>query len=38
VEQAQLNLEWTKVTSLVMELRGLYKSRFGNLVGSNFLS
>jgi len=31
VEQAELNLEFTKVTSLVDELRGLHKSRSATL-------
>src|SRR5260221_1357900 len=35
VEQAQLNLEWTKVTSLVDGIAGIAQVQIGNLVGSN---
>jgi RND family efflux transporter MFP subunit len=35
VEQAQLNLEWTKVTSLVDGIAGICQVQIGNLVGSN---
>ena len=35
VEQAQLNLEWTKVTSLVDGIAGIVQVQIGNLVGSN---
>src|SRR5882757_1211956 len=35
VEQAQLNLEWTKVTSLVNGIAGIAQVQIGNLVGSN---
>jgi RND family efflux transporter MFP subunit len=34
VEQAQLNLEWTKVTSLVNGIAGIAQVQIGNLVGS----
>jgi RND family efflux transporter MFP subunit len=34
VEQAQLNLEWTKVTSLVDGIAGIAQVQIGNLVGS----
>ena len=33
VEQAQLNLEWTKVTSLVTGIAGIAQVQIGNLVG-----
>jgi RND family efflux transporter MFP subunit len=33
VEQAQLNLEWTKVTSLVDGIAGIAQVQIGNLVG-----
>ena len=33
VEQAQLNLEWTKVTSLVSGIAGIAQVQIGNLVG-----
>src|SRR5438309_708635 len=33
VEQAQLNLEWTKVTSLVSGIAGMAQVQIGNLVG-----
>jgi membrane fusion protein (multidrug efflux system) len=33
VEQAQLNLEWTKVTSLVNGIAGIAQVQIGNLVG-----
>src|SRR5258707_14124540 len=35
VEQAKLNLEWTKVTSLVDGIAGIAQVQIGNLVGSN---
>ncbi len=35
VEQAQLNLEWTKVTSLGNGIAGIAQVQIGNLVGSN---
>jgi RND family efflux transporter MFP subunit len=35
VEQAALNLEWTKVTSLVDGIAGIAQVQIGNLVGSN---
>src|SRR5436853_3940869 len=35
VEQAQLNLEWTKVTSLVSGIAGMAQVQIGNLVGPN---
>jgi membrane fusion protein (multidrug efflux system) len=35
VEQAGLNLEWTKVTSLVDGIAGIAQVQIGNLVGSN---
>jgi len=35
VEQAELNLEWTKVTSLVMASPGIAQVQIGNLVGAN---
>jgi RND family efflux transporter MFP subunit len=35
VEQAQLNLEWTKVTSLVDGIAGIAQVQIGNLVGAN---
>jgi RND family efflux transporter MFP subunit len=35
VEQAELNLEWTKVTSLVDGIAGIAEVQIGNLVGSN---
>jgi RND family efflux transporter MFP subunit len=35
VEQAELNLEWTKVTSLVDGIAGIAQVQIGNLVGSN---
>jgi RND family efflux transporter MFP subunit len=35
VEQAELNLEWTKVTSLVDGIAGIAQVQMGNLVGSN---
>src|SRR5882724_4927507 len=35
VEQAELNLEWTKVTSLVDGIAGIAQVKIGNLVGSN---
>src|SRR5258706_9362114 len=34
VEQAELNLEWTKVTSLVDGIAGIAQVQMGNLVGS----
>ena len=34
VEQAELNLEWTKVTSLVDGVAGIAQVQMGNLVGS----
>src|SRR4030081_1568807 len=35
VEQAELNLEWTKVTSLVNGIAGIAQIQIGYLVGSN---
>lgn len=35
IEQAQLNLEWTKVTSLVDGIAGIAQVQIGNLVGPN---
>jgi RND family efflux transporter MFP subunit len=35
VEQAELNLEWTKVTSLVDGIAGIAQVQMGNLVGSS---
>jgi membrane fusion protein (multidrug efflux system) len=35
VEQAELNLEWTKVTSLVDGIAGIAQIQMGNLVGQN---
>jgi RND family efflux transporter MFP subunit len=35
VEQAALNLEWTKVTSLVDGIAGIAQVQIGNLVGAN---
>jgi RND family efflux transporter MFP subunit len=35
LEQAALNLEWTKVTSLVDGIAGIAQVQIGNLVGSN---
>ncbi len=35
VEQAGLNLEWTKVTSLVDGIAGIAQVQIGNLVGAN---
>jgi RND family efflux transporter MFP subunit len=35
VEQAELNLEWTKVTSLVDGIAGIAQIQIGNLVGQN---
>ena len=35
VEQAQLNFEWTKVTSLVTGIAGIAQVQIGNLVGPN---
>src|SRR4030081_544845 len=35
VEQAELNLEWTKVTSLVDGIAGIAQVQIGNLVGHN---
>src|SRR5712692_9623654 len=35
VEQADLNLEWTKVTSLVTGIAGIAQVQIGNLVGPN---
>src|SRR5882724_10173516 len=35
VEQAELNLEWTKVTSLGDGIAGIAQVQIGNLVGSN---
>jgi RND family efflux transporter MFP subunit len=37
VEQAALNLEWTKVTSLVDGIAGIAQVQIGNLVGPNFV-
>jgi membrane fusion protein (multidrug efflux system) len=35
IEQAELNLEWTKVTSLVTGIAGVAQVQIGNLVGPN---
>jgi RND family efflux transporter MFP subunit len=35
IEQAELNLEWTKVTSLVDGIAGIAQVQIGNLVGAN---
>ncbi len=35
VEQAELNIEWTKVTSLVSGIAGIAQVQIGNLVGPN---
>src|SRR5690348_7893688 len=35
VEQAELNMEWTKVTSLVSGIAGIAQVQIGNLVGPN---
>jgi len=35
VEQAELNLEWTKVTSLITGIAGIAQVQIGNLVGPN---
>jgi len=35
VEQAELNMEWTKVTSLVGGIAGIAQVQIGNLVGPN---
>lgn len=35
VDQAELNLEWTKVTSLVTGIAGVAQVQIGNLVGPN---
>jgi RND family efflux transporter MFP subunit len=35
VEQAELNVEWTKVTSLVTGIAGIAQVQIGNLVGPN---
>jgi RND family efflux transporter MFP subunit len=35
VEQAELNLEWTRVTSLIDGIAGIAKVQVGNLVGLN---
>lgn len=35
VEQAELNLEWTQVTSLVDGIAGIAQVQIGNLVGAN---
>ena len=35
VEQAELNIEWTKVTSLVNGIAGIAQVQIGNLVGPN---
>jgi len=35
VEQAQLNMEWTRVTSLVSGIAGIAQVQIGNLVGPN---
>jgi RND family efflux transporter MFP subunit len=35
VEQAQLNVEWTRVTSLVNGIAGIAQVQIGNLVGPN---
>lgn len=35
VEQAELNLEWTKVTSLISGIAGIAQVQIGNLVGPN---
>jgi len=33
IEKAQLNLEWTKITSLIDGITGIAKAQIGNLVG-----
>jgi RND family efflux transporter MFP subunit len=35
IEQAELNLEWTKITSLVNGIAGIAQVQIGNLVGPN---
>jgi membrane fusion protein (multidrug efflux system) len=35
VEQAELNMEWTKVTSLISGIAGIAQVQIGNLVGAN---
>jgi len=35
VEQAELNLEWTRITSLVTGIAGIAQVQIGNLVGAN---
>jgi len=35
IEQAELNLEWTKITSLVDGIAGIAQVQIGNLVGPN---
>src|SRR5438270_672048 len=35
IEQAELNLEWTRVTSLVTGIAGIAQVQIGNLVGPN---
>jgi membrane fusion protein (multidrug efflux system) len=35
IEQAELNVEWTKVTSLVTGIAGIAQVQIGNLVGPN---
>jgi len=35
VEQAELNMEWTKVTSLISGIAGIAQVQIGNLVGPN---
>jgi len=35
VEQAELNLEWTKITSLVDGIAGIAQVQIGNLIGPN---
>jgi RND family efflux transporter MFP subunit len=37
VEQAELNLEWTKVTSLVDGIAGIAQVQIGNLVGPTYI-
>src|SRR5258705_2286328 len=37
IEQAELNLEWTKITSLVDGIAGIAQVQIGNLVGPNSL-
>ncbi len=37
VEQAELNMEWTKVTSLISGIAGIAQVQIGNLVGPNLV-